>query len=697
MERRGILFRVCLAVLVFGTAQSGHVQDGRSGAAAWWTFDGVRNGRVTDECSASGDEISGNFRLVCGVEGQAVKFDGYTTVVTRRAERSPRFSDALTVEAWVAVAAYPWNWCPVFIQETERRGGFALEIGPRGEVIFRVAAGGEKRECQAAEKIPGRIWVHLAGVYRKGEGLVLYVNGEVAGRTLFPDSDLLIGTVPEKRKAEAIHREFGTLPSWYSLDAILDEAKIYDRALTPDEVLKEYERGKNAAAPDIPARVLPSGPPGPDRFGAVYTRLSYYWEWDDLWRVAADPDVVVRFEGSPVRLVFWRGTRYSPAWVTENNLWMADQSLETWDDREGCFEHMQDPRCLYSHVRVIENKPARVVIDWRYAPVSAHNHLWNADPRTGWALWVDEYYYIYPDRTAVRKVSWQKGTLPQPVQFRESIPLTSPGQLQGDVINADYVTVGNLSGERQVFSYIPNPPKRATKPVPANPTIQIHNLKARNKPFIIFEPGSKMDYLRDMNIENLSQPGSCVHWPEGLIPCDGRTGLAADRAASFLGFPITDPVVYEGEESIGWVNSLYGTKDEPFDSLLPLARSWSRAPELRVISGEIVSEGYDMSQRAYLLKREASSRPAGAELEIAASASSPVKNFCLLINGWGENMVSLAVDGKAFTAGEGLRIGYLPTLSGTDLVVWVEKSSVRPVRVSLADLGPGDESRIPPL
>ena len=255
--------------------------------------------------------------------------------------------------------------------------------------------------------------------------------------------------------------------------------------------------------------------------------------------------------------------------------------------------------------------------------MSAHNHLWNADARTGWALWIDEYYHIYPDRTAVRKISWRKGTLPQPVQFQESIPLTGPGQLQGDVINADYVTVGNLSGERQVFSYFPNPPKETAKRVPPDPTIQMRNPKARNKPFIIFEPGSKMNYLRDMNIENLSRPGSCVHWPEGLIPCDGRTSLATDRAAGFLGFPITDPVVHEGEESRGWINSLYGMTDEPFDSLLPLARSWSRAPELRV--------------------------------------------------------------------------GHLPTLCGSDIVVWVKKSSVRPVRVSLADLGPGDEARIPPL
>ena len=68
--------------------------------------------------------------------------------------------------------------------------------------------------------------------------------------------------------------------------------------------------------------------------------------WDNLWPVDQDPDIVVCFEKSPVKLVFWRGIRYGPCWVSENEIWMADQSLETWgngaNDIEGCFEHMQD-------------------------------------------------------------------------------------------------------------------------------------------------------------------------------------------------------------------------------------------------------------------------------------------------------------------------------------------------------------------
>ncbi|MBM3309981.1 MAG: LamG domain-containing protein [Candidatus Aminicenantes bacterium] len=659
-----------------------------------YPLDEVKDGTVLDAVSGKADALSGNFRLIRGLAGRAVKFDGFTTLVRKKAADVPALTGAFTVEAWVALGAYPWNWCGVIGQQTERKAGYALEVGPLGECGFRVFAGGEWRECVSEAKIPLRAWTHLAGTFDRNRGLALYLDGKPAGELKFEgdfrpaaEADLIVGSNPAPRKAAFIHREFGTLPAWYSLDAALDEVAVYGYAFPSERFAARAAALKPSAAPDIPARVLPSGPPGPGRFGAYYTKLAYYWEWDDLFRVADEPDVVVRFDESPVRVVFWRGTRYSPAWVTENNLWMADQSVETWNDAEGCFEHMQDPKCLYSHVRVIENTPARVVVHWRYAPVSAYNHLWNADERTGWALWIDEYYYIYPDRTGVRRVSWQKNSLGRPSQFQESIPLAGPGQLQGDVVNLDYVTVGNLQGEKVVFSYVKDPPKETSKPVPANPSIQMHNLKAANKPFIVFEPGNRMQYLRDMNIENLSKPGSCNHWPEGLVPCDGRTGRTADRATSFLGFPISNPLRHSDERR-EWVHSLYGMTDGTFDELLPLARSWSRPPELKVVSGKLESEGFDRGQRAYVLAGSRGAKPEGVVVELAASPDAPVHNLCLVLKNWNAEAATVTLDEKALAKADGLRLGPRPTLDGTDLVVWVEKKATRPFRLRLAPAGP---------
>jgi hypothetical protein len=677
------------ALFLFPMVSEGKSDEGTK--TALWSFDGETEASVWDTMSETPDPISGNFRVVSGVSGQALKFDGYTTVVTRKATGAPQLSASFTIEAWVALAAYPWSWCPVVSHGTDT-SGYALEIGPGGELALKVFSGSAWRTCISRTNLPLKAWAHVAGLFDPEAGLTVFIDGREEGRLEFQGgmtparrSDLLIGSVPQPTEPSYIHREHGTLPGWYSLDAILDEVAIHSRALSSSELRQAVAALYPSAPPEIPPRVLPSGSRGPGRFGAYYTHLEYYWEWDDLWRIDDHPDVVVQFDDSPVRVVFWRGTRYSPAWVTENNLWMADQSVEAWDDKEGCFEHMQDRHCRYSHVRIIENTPARVVVHWRYAPVSAYDNHWRVDPRTGWGCWVDEYYYFYPDRTGIRKVIWEKDSLGRPRQFQESIPLTGPGQVQGDVVNERYVTIANLEGERQEFSYIPDPPARTEKAIPEDPMIQMHNLKADNKPFIIFEPGGEMHYLKDMDISALSRPGSCSHWPVGQMCCDGRTQRTTDRAASFLGFPITDPVIHEDGRR-HWVSSLYGMTDLPFDLLLPLAKSWIRAPGLRVISGDIESAEFDFSQRAYLLKCRRPEEPS-AELELAAGPGSPLMNACLVIEGWGDTTPRVVMDGAELSRGNDYRLGHSRTLEGTDLLIWVARESSTPVRISLSQPG----------
>lgn len=657
-------------------------------AVAWWPFDGKIVDSVHEKIRGVDDQITGNFRIVPGVSGHAIKFDGYTTAVVRKASEAPTLSSAFTVEAWLAVAAYPWSWCPI-VGHTDSSAGYALEVGPEGELAMKVFSGSVWRTCISENKISLKTWTHVTGVFDPAKGLAVFIDGREAGRMEFQGrmniprrTDLIIGSVPKPVKPAYIHREHGTIPGWYALDAILDEIKIHHRSLDEKDMAKTVDVIKPSDPPDIPMRILPSGPARSGRFGAYYANLEYYWEWDDLWRVGDHPDVVVQFDGSPVCVVFWRGTRYSPAWVTENNLWMADQSVEAWNDEEGCFEHMQDRHCQYSHVRIIENTPARVVVQWRYAPVSAFDNHWNVDARTGWGCWVDEYYYIYPDQTGIRNYNWDKGALGRPRQFQESIPLTGPGQVQGDVVNEQYVTIANMKGKKQTFSYIQNPPKKTDKTIPENPMVQMHNLKAKNKPFIIFEPGGKMHYLKDMDIASLARPGSCSHWPIGQMCCDGRTQWTTDRAASFLGFPITDPVIHEDGDR-HWVSSLYGMNDEPFDLLIPLAKSWIQAPNLQVISGSVKSDGYDFSQRAYNLSCKDSNKPS-TELVMEASLESPMVNGCFVIKNWGDEDPVVEVDGLVLKNGNGCRIGKIRTLEGSDLVLWIEKASTAPVKIAIS-------------
>ena len=656
-----------------------------------WSFDTVLNHKTTEVVSGANDSIQGKFKEVAGVAGKAIRLDGFTCLVSHPADKSLVGSTALTVEAWVALGAYPWNWCPVITQYKEVEGGFSFEIGPRGELGMKQQIGGNVLSCISEAQIPLNTWTHIAATVESGKGLRIFINGRESGKyetVKKPDftanAEIRIGmNYSDVYPAYRIGTEGGDTPYWFSLDGIIDEIKVYKGLLNDENLLGDYKAALPLAKPDFPLRQFPRIKPT-GKFKAFYTNLKYYEEWDEQWPVAADPDIVVTFADSPVKYVFWRGTRFSPAWVTDNNLWMADQSIETWSGPEGCLEHMQDRHCKYSHVRIIENTDARIVVHWRYAPVSAYDKLRLANEKTGWELWIDEYYYIYPDATAIRKVTWKTEYMCDPVQYQETLPLTEEGQLQGDVIESDYLRIANLKGDKQEYDYVENPAAGNSKKVPEKPNIQQHNFKSLYDPFIIFEPGNSMEYMSDRNLSNLKSPGSCNHWPVGQAYCDGRRAVAADRPTHFLGFPISYPVLHKGNDGRSWLNSLYGMKNLTIDDLVVLGRSWATAPALTIDgSGSFVSKGYDMSEKTYRITYTGPDAKKKLSLHIDATETAPLFNPSILVENWGDQPVKVLANGQQLLENKDFRVGRIERLEGTHLIIWINRKSTTTTKLEV--------------
>lgn len=86
---------------------------GGEGSVAWWRFDKTKGRAALDSARPVEDSIQGNFRHIEGVSGSAIKWDGFTTRVIRKAGEAPQLAEAFTVEAWVAPQAYPRNWCAI--------------------------------------------------------------------------------------------------------------------------------------------------------------------------------------------------------------------------------------------------------------------------------------------------------------------------------------------------------------------------------------------------------------------------------------------------------------------------------------------------------------------------------------------------------------------------------------------------------
>jgi hypothetical protein len=167
-----------------------------------WDFDAVRDGKIRDAVGGIDDAVAGHFRIVPGVKGQALVMDGYTTCIVRRAAQFPRLGQEFSMEAWVALGAYPWNWAPFAAQENtvslnsnldaaswpdditlnSPLAGFYFGVGPQGHLGLYVGAGGWV-VCRSENPIPLGKWTHVAAVFRGGEGISLFINGRKAGET----------------------------------------------------------------------------------------------------------------------------------------------------------------------------------------------------------------------------------------------------------------------------------------------------------------------------------------------------------------------------------------------------------------------------------------------------------------------------------------------------------------------------------
>lgn len=649
----------------------------------YWDFNEVNNRTTLEQKSGIADTLEGNFKLAPGIKGNGLRLDEFTTRLIHTDPNMPNPGEEITVEAWVSLGNFPWNWCPVLTTETAETKGYRLMIGPHGEASMQVAIGEQWVSCTTVRlTLPLRKWMHIVGVYRANKDLTVYVNGEqkaqmpIQGKLNYPgQKGCILGMVAHPEKPADIHRTMGTLPQYFGLIGIIDEVKVFDKAKTNSEITKDIS-GYVTQIPEIKPHKLPTIEKHPGSFGAFYTKLKYDDGWDELWPVEQDPDIVVCFDKLPVKVMFWRGIRYGTSWVSENENWMSDQSVEAWNDAEGCFEHMQDRHCRFSHVRIIENNAARVVVHWRYAPVSAYNNTWRVDPKTGWECWIDEYHYIYPDAAGIRKVSWKKGTLGFPRQFQESLPLLHPGQVESDLLDVDYVHVSDYDGNIRPVSYVENP-KRLDWDDLKDYTVQQYNFKSENKPFICFEPGNKM-VLRENNIARYNEHGGCNHFPVGQARCDGRTSTTSDRPSHCGSFPISEPVLHEKGDREFW-NGLYGINGMDMKEIINLGRSWAYAPEIKINGEGFVLQGFDKSERCYQIENT-TSKAKKLEFKMAGSIDNPICNPAFFIKNWNGNKAEVLVNGKPL---KDTRIGINRELEGDNLVVFLFLEKSEPVTITV--------------
>ena len=663
---------VCLLCIFSVTAQKPLLQ---------WPLNG--------NCS---DSIYGNPVFTEGVSGKSLVFDGYATQIIHKTNKQNLINRNFTISAWVAPQEYSWNLSAIVNQQKEFKTGFFFGINHVGKLVGSLSVGPEWKTCISSDSLPLLRWSNVAMVFDVEKGISLYINNKKVGGNSFTgipvfatDVDIVLGKTQTKLTPAFTERNTSkAIGSWMRFDGLMDEVQIFDKALNTDEIAQLFNSVKVTVVQPLQFRKLPSGTDEKRPFGAYYTKLKFSPGWDDLWKGSDLPDIVVRFTNSPVKLVFWRGTGYIPALVTENGIWMTDQSVENFGTGE-CYEAMGDKQCRYSHVRIIENTLARVVVHWRYALAGIKHQIYNETDTTS-GEWVDEFWTAYPDGVVVRKQVLWSDFLPIKVrksyQFQETIFFNQPGTKPQDNVNYEAITFSDSEGNKASYSWENGVPKIFN--TPQYKTIQIVNTKSKYKPFAIYYPNRITFPFNFGWVKGYSTFPCWNHWPISQIASDGRNTVASDKVShSSLTQVNCDNQIFEKypDNSVR-VRSIMGMTTEPIDSLISLASSWNYPAEIELNSASFKLNGYDQYQRCYNFENSTKTNQV-LEFDVLGSKQSPVVNLACAIKNWGSGTATVEINGKKAIQGIDYMLGFLPTLDGDDLVVWINNKSSSIVNVKI--------------
>jgi len=652
------------------------------------------------------NEIHGKYyKLVDGVVGNAVLLDGYTAYLELgddALEKNPYddegddtrlIKESFTVESWIALGAYPKNTVPIFSHrravESGETEGYSLEIDSWGRVALFIGTQTEKTESVFSENtLPLNTWVHVAGTYSKEDGLSVYVNGKlvdnkkISGKFNYVTSDVetsfLIAKSRTAMRPTGTIRPNGTAETKIFFDGILDELKVSNGAKPSKQIADYYKKYKTNKKPDLPVRKMPSGPQSPGVFRAVNTTLSYYPGWDAPWAVGDNADIVVQFDESDCKFVFWRGTSYIPSWVTENGIAFNNGFNEGWNDHGSC-EPMSDKKTKYSSVKIVESNKARVVVQWRYALVDVLGTFAFEDPETGWGDWTNETYTIYPDMTAVRNDKLLSNAPNAAHEWQESMIVMSPGEKPEDLLDLAALTVSNAKGDEKTFSWeFTTPPLFPKEPVNINS--QIVNTKSKYKPFSSIRPQDNpvMDVYAGEQRRHISVFPWWNHWPVAPRPTDGRFASFSDRAAhSSISHWYTWDAYKKTDRSMTKI-MLCGLTSKNITEVATLSKSWSNPAEISVDGA--TEAVYKAEEKAYHMS---ASNGNMVDITLSGSKDSPIYNPAFVIKNWGENEPEISFNGTVLPKSKDLRYDFKHSLNGIDLIVWLRTESTSKTTIAI--------------
>lgn len=192
---------------------------------------GMNEGSGLAVADASGKGNSGTITSAAwsggGKYGQALSFDGTSSWVTVAGSASLRLTGGMTVEAWVRPTTTA-GWRTILLKEFGSSLAYGLMAsggsGPAAHVFTT-----SEDHATSSTNLPVNTWSHVAGTY-DGSTVRLYVNGvQVA-------TNPVVGSL---RGDAGPLRIGGNSGYGEHFAGLIDEVRVYDRALTPAQLVAD--------------------------------------------------------------------------------------------------------------------------------------------------------------------------------------------------------------------------------------------------------------------------------------------------------------------------------------------------------------------------------------------------------------------------------------------------------------------------
>jgi hypothetical protein len=205
-----------------------------------WAFD-------SSESTLKTDSIRGLIAFNEGVSGKSLVFDGYSTEVIRKApEHMP--AESFTITAWIAPQEYSWNISAIINQQKDFKSGFLFGINQIGKLVAGISIDNEWKTFVSAYSVPLLKWSFVALKYERNNGITFFINGKEAGENAFsgtPDyaeyETISIGKTQTKMPPAYIEpKTTPGIKTWMRFDGLIDELKLFGKALCSNEVSTIY-------------------------------------------------------------------------------------------------------------------------------------------------------------------------------------------------------------------------------------------------------------------------------------------------------------------------------------------------------------------------------------------------------------------------------------------------------------------------